>query len=192
MLSAVLLTAALSIPTNGTERPHAWGNHRPLVKSESVSYCPATGMFEFEIKFTQKPDFSADNEPDVTHHSFRYMIWSEDRPYQWPNFTAAIFGPGLYDPQITIKDIGPWPDVWGETIGLIDYLVLGKTIRFSVPQELIGSEVIYYRMEAFTLAMFMGQSIDSHSVIKKNCDRGRHAVAKEQSTWGKIKAIFQP
>ena len=57
-MTHAIMILALLLPTGSIETPHAWGKSDTFqIKSESVVYCASTGMYEFEIKFTEVPDF---------------------------------------------------------------------------------------------------------------------------------------
>jgi hypothetical protein len=190
MIQAVLILSLL-LPTGRVHTDHAWGNRDSFqIKSESVVYCAATDSYEFEIKFTEKPDFYTREPGLAARHAFLYFVF-DGEPVEYKGRYASAVLDGIYeDGNIYIRPVSG--GAYGDISGGVGYSMHNKTLWFSVPSGLIGlSGGIYTRAHTLVLGRFTGHYHNGQSTISKKCGHGIHTAPAQVTTWGHIKSAYR-
>jgi hypothetical protein len=194
-MTHAILILSLLLPGGQMETPRAWGKSDTFqIKSESVVYCAATDSYEFEIKFTEAPGFETIEPPYRLHHQLQYFVWYDDSPFVYMGFPVMVWSIGnVYGSGIEVRDVVPGSACgWCDVLGVVDYTTNNKTVRFSIPADIIGDHDGHISYKVQTHA-YGGNTVGrfNHSTISKNCGHSIRAAPAQATTWGMVKSTYR-
>jgi len=184
-----------------------------VVKSESCGYCPATELYEFEMRFEETPDFWTNDEHYRTANSFQFFVWHDDVPFSYQGFDVMIWSSEIETVgEVVVREHfrvdPPGLGGWGPVRGSVAYLLKNKSISFSIPADMIGDfdGHIHYQWHTCIYGVsayqYRHNKIDDHIVLEnestiqpgcknKNAASGSQSSRARTTTWGAVKEVYR-
>lgn len=214
VIISLLIIAVPALPDGiGLFQKHARaGNELFIVKSESVTYCPETALYKFEVKFADTPDYWTRDQYGRAENFFQYHIRYDESPSGYMDDDIMIWASEVeVTGDIVIRKFhgGGGPGGWGPVRGRVPYDPNNKKICFFVSADVIGDhdgEIFYFMhtglygrsLEQFRYGKrqkyerLYGIGIRNRSFIQ--C-RGAKAIsdakAVREYSWGAIKSMHK-
>ena len=192
----IILALVLALP--GTQ-PDKYKEPKPefFIKSESVTYCPVTGEYEFEIRFNDEPDFYTVDEHSRQAYSFQYYVWYGG-PFVYKEMPVVVRGGEIYDKgAVAVRaawvggSSGPPANGWGTLIYGAQYTQRNRTVSFSVPSSVFDDNTtILYKVFCGVYGGSTGTT-ENTSTTNPHCRPGKSTVAIHGTTWGDVKRMYQ-
>jgi hypothetical protein len=177
LVTAAVMSAGPGV-ASGKAAEHA-ASAEPLdVVSESVVYCPTTGMVHFALRFDRRPDFRTVDEFGRRHDSFQYFIVGDNTQPFPQNYDAIIRGDELTLRRgkgvIPIRrsepsDPDPASGGWGPIRTVVPLRLRGSVVRFSVPLSALSNHTTEGLFAYELLTVNFGSTVDfftNESVVR--------------------------
>ncbi len=175
-----------------------------VFKSTACVYCPATRSYDFEFRFEEEPDFYARDDAGRIVNGLEIRIWHSAAPFK------MIYRFQRFIVTDRVRDTGfiYVLRAWNQAVGFVPFEVRNKTLRFSVPDDLMDDPdgLIGFASATYRHGLMNRQYREhereypaayaiSYSTIAPYChgtSDQRPAPAPEAvpTTWGAVKALY--